>query len=101
MLMHRTRSASAATIATSSGSDSTVRIHSCQGTAAAGRLDAQSADEKPARSVDMRQREQEARVAGMGELRPFVTERFDLEAARGHDRLVLVAVDRADGIDER
>src|SRR5437868_14529952 len=49
----------------------------------------------------MRQREQEPRVTGMGEPPPFVTERLDVEAAGGDDRLVLVPIDGANGVDQR
>ena len=58
-------------------------------------------DEEAARRVDMRQREQELRTIRVDELRPFVAERHDVEAARLDHRLVLVRVDRADGVDDR
>src|SRR5437764_7959968 len=84
----------------SDGSISTVRIHSRQATVQQGRLDPESADEEAARSVDMRQREQELRTSGMRELRPFLAERHDFEPAGVDDRLVLVGVDRAYGVDD-
>src|SRR5712692_6190554 len=92
------------------GSISTVRIHSCQATprpdgTTRGRTVlggfGEPRDEEAARRVDMRQREQELRTIRMDELRPFVPERQDAEAARLDHRLVLVRVDRADGVDDR
>src|SRR3954447_3035862 len=49
----------------------------------------------------MRQREEELRSARVGEPGPLLAERYDLEPACVDDRLVLLGVDRADGVDER
>jgi len=51
--------------------------------------------------VDVRQRLQEARVARVRELRPFLAERKHAEAARLDDAERLLGVDRADRVDER
>src|SRR6266852_8475705 len=73
------------------GSISTVRIQSCQATprpdgTTRGRTVlggfGESRDEEAARRVDMRQREQELRTIRVDELRPFVAQRHDVEAAR-------------------
>src|SRR5579864_3726278 len=83
------------------GSTSTVLIHSVQGTAAAASLgNSQARDEKPARPVDVRQRQQELRPPRVCELRPLATERLRLETRRIDHCFVLVGVDRADRVDD-
>ena len=67
----------------------------CQSTAPS------AGDEEAARAVHVRQREQELGPARMPELRPFVAERQDAQAARLDDRLVLVRVHGTDGVDDR
>src|SRR2546421_10903389 len=74
-------------------------IQAC--TVVASAIHPKSADEEAARPVDMRQREQELRSARVGELGPLLAEGHDPEPARVDDRLVLLGVDRADGVDER
>src|SRR5262249_47302524 len=61
----------------------------------------ETGDEESARAVDVREREQELRPRRMREGRPLVAEWHDGEAARVHDRLALVGVQRADGVEDR
>jgi hypothetical protein len=51
--------------------------------------------------MPVRRRQQELRTLRVRELRPLRAEVVGVEAGRVDDRLVLVGVERADGVDDR
>src|SRR5882724_8365941 len=64
-------------------------------------LSRQPGDEEPGGAVHVWLREQELGAPRMSELRPLLPERLDRKPGGVDDRLVLLGVQRADGIDDR
>src|SRR5471032_1678168 len=83
----------------SDGSTSVVLVHSLHGMDAM--LRREPGDEEPRRVVAVGSREQKLGPLGVRVLRPFLTERVDLEARGVDDGLILVGVQRADRVDDR
>src|SRR5437763_6203166 len=81
------------------GSISTPRVQSAHVTREI--LSSEARDEEAARAVPVRQGEQELGPPWVREIRPLLAERLSLEPQRVDDRLVLLGIDRAGGIDDR